>query len=159
MTITKQKEKPVELVQATLKKTKDGPAVVKPSGKTSATPDTSRQVSLHVSSAAAKITAMTSAMTSFKEAGFVNTRTSSGGSLGSLAQYAMDWNSADLDEVTSGNPKRALHPGSPSILAQKMHAARAALAEADKTAEVITLRLSFTTANIYIYISSPRDSS
>jgi len=153
MKITKQKEKPADLVQTTLKKTKDGPAVVKPSGKTSATPDKDKQISLHVSRAAARA----SPLTNVQGAGFVSLRTSSGGSLGSLTQYAMDWNSADLGEVTSGNPNPALHPGSPSVLAQKMRAARAAFDEADKTAEVRLLRLLFTSAK-HTHISSPRDS-
>ena len=42
----------------------------------------------------------------------------------------MDWNAADLGEVTSGQP------AGPGLLAQKMLAAKAALHEADKVAEV-----------------------
>ena len=64
--------------------------------------------------------------------GFAPLKTLSGNSLGSLEHYHMDWNAADTDEVTSQ------HPAGPSILAQKMFAAKAAILEADKAAEVST---------------------
>ena len=59
-------------------------------------------------------------------------RTKSGKSLGSLEHYSMDWNAADTGDVSSR------HPAGPSLLAQKMHAVKVAVLEADKAAEVNT---------------------
>ena len=92
-----------------------------------------RQVSLHVGHAA---TAIVSA-----GEGFVPSRTQSGKSLGSLGHYSMDWNSADMSEVSSANPHSRPHPAGPSMLAQKIHAVKVAVIEADKTASVITFSL------------------
>jgi hypothetical protein len=50
----------------------------------------------------------------------------------------MDWNSADMSEVSSVNPHSKPHPAGPSTLAQKIHAVKVAVIEADKTASVIT---------------------
>ena len=75
--------------------------------------------------------------------GFVTTRTLSGRSLGSLNHYSMDWNAADMGEVSSGNPQPTPHPAGPSALAQKMHQVKVAVIEADKTAGVIILSHSF----------------
>jgi len=72
--------------------------------------------------------------------GFVARTTSSGRSLGSLGQYCMDWNAADMSEVSSGNPGNTkLHPAGASNLAQKMYGAQLALHEADKVAAVSSL--------------------
>ena len=62
--------------------------------------------------------------------GFAPLKTLSGNSLGSLEHYHLDWNEADMDEVT------LQHPAGPSLLAQKMFAVKAAVLEADKAAEV-----------------------
>lgn len=70
--------------------------------------------------------------------GFIPARTLSGKSLGSLEHYCMDWNSADISEVSSANPHLKQHPAGPGMLAQKMHAAKLAVADADKTAAVNT---------------------
>ena len=50
--------------------------------------------------------------------------------MGSLEHYSMDWNAADTGDVTSE------HPAGPSLLAQKMYKVRAAVAEANKAAEI-----------------------
>ena len=68
--------------------------------------------------------------------GFATLRTSSGRSLGSLEHYSIDWNGADMSEVSSTQIHPTRHPAGPSALAQKMHALKAAVHEADKTAEV-----------------------
>ena len=47
----------------------------------------------------------------------------------------MEWNEADMDEVTSRR-LTSQHPAGPSLLAQKMFAAKAALHEANKAVEV-----------------------
>ena len=67
--------------------------------------------------------------------GFAPLKTLSGNSLGSLEHYNMDWNEADMDEVTSRR-STSQHPAGPSLLAQKMFAVKAAVLEADKAAEV-----------------------
>ena len=54
--------------------------------------------------------------------------------MGSLEHYNMDWNAADMGEVTSE------HPAGPSLLAQKMYAVKVAVLEADKAAEVNTAK-------------------
>ena len=68
--------------------------------------------------------------------GFAPLKTLSGNSLGSLEHYNMDWNEADMDEVTLCRP--AGHPAGPSLLTQKMLAVKAAVLEAYKAAEVST---------------------
>ena len=52
--------------------------------------------------------------------------------MGPLEQYSIDWNAADLGEVTSGQPAGL------GLLAQKKHAVKAAVIEADRVAEVNT---------------------
>ena len=100
-------------------------------------PNPDRQVSLHVSRAAgATGTQITPA-----GAGFVSNRTSSGKSMGSLEHYCMDWNSADMSEVSTANPQSKHHPAGPGALGQKLYAVKAAIAEAEKTAAV---NISFT---------------
>ena len=80
----------------------------------------------------------------FEGDGFVARTTSSGRSLGSLGQYCMDWNAADVPEVSSGNPGGPkLHPAGASNLAQKMYGAQLGLHEADKVAAVSYLFHSF----------------
>jgi outer membrane biosynthesis protein TonB len=99
----------------------------------------SRELSLHVSPAAAALaTTKTTKRTIPATASFVLTKTASGNSLGSLGHYSMDWNNADTSEVSSGNPSARLHPAGPSNLTQKIYAARVALQEVDKVAQVIT---------------------
>ena len=73
-------------------------------------------------------------------AGFVTSRTKSGESLGSLGHYSRDWNLADA-EVTSELrlADSALHPAAPSTLKQKILAARHALEDVNKTADVSIL--------------------
>ena len=58
--------------------------------------------------------------------------------MGSLEQLNMDWNAVDTSEVTSRQPAvlTSDHPAGPSLVAQKMFAAKAALLEADRTADV-----------------------
>jgi hypothetical protein len=55
----------------------------------------------------------------------------------------MDWNNADMSEVTSGNPYSKPHLVGPSNLAQKMHAVKVSVVAADKATEVITFFLPF----------------
>src|SRR5664279_1275168 len=96
-------------------------------------PNPDRQVSLHMGLGAAAIsTKITSACD-----GFASSRTLSGRSLGSLEHYCMDWNSADMSEVSTANPQPTQHPAGPSMLARKMHAVKLAVVDADKTAVVI----------------------
>ena len=71
--------------------------------------------------------------------GFAPLRTLSGKSLGSLEHYNMDWNAADLSEVSSKSPTGRIlseHPAGPSLVAQKMHTAKAALHEAERATAV-----------------------
>ena len=65
-------------------------------------------------------------------------RTASGKSLGSLEHYNTDWNAVDMGEVSSRSPAGQIseHPGGPSLVGQKMHAAKAALFAADQAAAV-----------------------
>ena len=70
--------------------------------------------------------------------GFVPNRTLSGKSLGSLEHYSMDWNGADMSEVSTMNAPPKQHPAGPSVLAQRLYAVKLAVNEADKTAAVIT---------------------
>ena len=70
--------------------------------------------------------------------GFAPLQTLSGQSLGSLEQHSMDWNAADSVEVSSGGL-----PLGPGLLAQKMLAVKAAVQEADRVAEVKSIRLNF----------------
>ena len=65
-------------------------------------------------------------------------RTASGKSLGSLEHYNTDWNAADTGEVSSRSPAGQIseHPGGPSLVGQKMYAAKAALLAADQAAAV-----------------------
>ena len=70
---------------------------------------------------------------------FAPLRTLSGKSLGSLEHYNMDWNAADLSEVSSKSPAGQIvseHPTGPSLVAQKMSAAKATLLAADQAAAV-----------------------
>ena len=89
-----------------------------------------RQVSLHVGHAAAAIVSAGE--------GFVPSQTLSRRSLGSLEHCCMDWNGADMSEVSSANPHSRPHPAGPSMLAQKIHTVKVVVMEVDKTAEVIT---------------------
>ena len=61
--------------------------------------------------------------------GFTTLHTSSGQSLGSLAHYSMDWNSADMSEVNSMQAQPIRHPAGPSVQAQKIHALKVAVQE------------------------------
>ena len=93
-------------------------------------------------------------------AGFVPMRTVSGRSLGSLVEYNMDWNNADLQEANSaarvpayplpelvdGKP---LDPASPITVGQLMYNAKAAMLEVDRAVEV---------SSFSSLIPSPRDS-
>jgi outer membrane biosynthesis protein TonB len=116
--------------------TKVVPAKAVPAGSKSTS---SRELSLHVSPAAAALaTTKTTKRTTPATASFVLTKTTSGNSLGSLGHYSMDWNNADIGEVSSGNPNARLHPAGPSNLAQKVYAARLAMQEVDKVALVRT---------------------
>ena len=66
-------------------------------------------------------------------------KTLSGGSLGSLDHYHADWNAADLSEVSSKSPAGQIvsdPPAGPSLVAQKLSAAKAGLLAADQAAEV-----------------------
>ena len=119
-------------------------------------PNPDRQVSLHVSRAAAA----TDTQIISGSGGFIPARTLSGKSLGSLEHYCMDWNSADISEVSSANPQQRQHPAGPGMLAQKILAVKLAAAEADKTATVhtfFTLYLFAKHRKTYM-IPSPRDS-
>ena len=58
--------------------------------------------------------------------------------MGSLGHYSTDWNGADMSEVSSANPHSRPHLAGPSMLAQKMHAMKVAVLEADKVAAVNT---------------------
>ena len=85
--------------------------------------------------------------TPLNAAGLVPMRTVSGNSLGSLGQYCMDWNNADLQEASSsarvpsyplpgfidGKP---LDPASPITVGHLMYNVKAALLEADRAVEV-----------------------
>jgi hypothetical protein len=55
----------------------------------------------------------------------------------------MDWNNADMAEVSSGSPPSRSHPAGPSHLAQKVHAAKLAVQEVDKAAMVCAQLISF----------------
>ena len=92
------------------------------------------------------------------KAGFVTSRTKSGQSLGSLGHYSRDWNLADA-EVTSELrlASSALHPVAPGTLKRKILAARQALEDVNKTADVSTLP-NFSLHRTYAYSPSPRDS-
>jgi hypothetical protein len=72
--------------------------------------------------------------------GFLALRTDSGNSWGSLRNYAMDWNAADMSETTSANPQAvaSVTPGTPGLVNQKMRGAFAAIAAASEAAEVRT---------------------
>jgi hypothetical protein len=74
---------------------------------------------------------------------FVVSKTWSRRSLGSVGHYSMDWNNADMSEVSSGNLEVRLHPAGPSNLAQKIHAAKVAIVEADTAAAVCSQPCSF----------------
>ena len=74
-------------------------------------------------------------------AGSTALRTQSGNSLGSLEHYARGWNDTGLGEVTSAAPSQGQGQSqrtvtTPGDLFIKMHAAKQALTEADKTTEV-----------------------
>lgn len=92
-------------------------------------------------------------------AGFVTSRTKSGESLGSLGHYSRDWNLADA-EVTSELrlAESTLHPAAPGLLKRKILAARHALDEVNKTADVSTSTepTLFPSSHIYIFPQSPR---
>ena len=92
-------------------------------------------------------------------AGFVTSRTKSGESLGSLGHYSRDWNLADA-KVTSELrlAESTLHPAAPGILKRKILAARHALDEVNKTADVSTSTepILFPSSHIYIFPQSPR---
>src|SRR5664279_6442606 len=104
-----------------------------------AEPNPDRQVSVHMGlGAAATSTKITSSCD-----GFASSRTLSGRSLGSLEHYCMDWNSADMSEVSTTNPQPTQHPADPSMLARKMHAVKLAVIDGNKTAAVIAFFHSF----------------
>ena len=65
----------------------------------------------------------------------------------------MDWNGADMSEVSIVNAQPKQHPAGPSTLAQKMHAVKLAVVDADKTAAVITF---FTLFRFLQNIHSPQ---
>ena len=84
-------------------------------------------------------------------------KTLSGRSLGSLGHYSMDWNRADEGEVSSSltwAPSAAIGP---SQLGTKMHIAKLALLEADRTAEVTPMPLLFSllASRIFLSLLSP----
>jgi hypothetical protein len=68
-------------------------------------------------------------------------QTLSGRSLGSLGHYSMDWNKADEGEVSSALTWAPSTAVGPSQLGTKMHIAKLALLEADRTAEVTPMSL------------------
>ena len=81
------------------------------------------------------------ALTSIQPADWVHAplRTASGKSLGSLEHYNTEWNAVDMGEVSSKSPAGQIiseHPAGPSLVGQKMHAAKAALLAADQAAAV-----------------------
>jgi hypothetical protein len=55
----------------------------------------------------------------------------------------MDWNNANMAEVSSGSPPSRAHPAGPSHLAQKVHATKVAIQEVDKAAMVCNQLISF----------------
>jgi hypothetical protein len=75
--------------------------------------------------------------------GFLALKTDSGNSWGSLRNFAMDWNAADMSETTSANPQAvaSVTPGTPGLVNQKMRGAFAAIAAASEVAEVKTFFL------------------
>jgi hypothetical protein len=80
--------------------------------------------------------AMAGSKATIPNRGFVVTQTASGKSLSSLGHYSMDWNNADMTEVSSGSSPVQPHPAGPSHLAQKVYAAKLAVQEVDKAAMV-----------------------
>ena len=91
-------------------------------------PNPERQIVLQGSSGTAA--AATSAETSAASWGFGPLKTLSGQSLGSLEHYHTDWNAADLSEVSSRSPAGQIvseHPAGPSLVTQKIAAAKTAL--------------------------------
>ena len=100
-------------------------------------PNPERQLALQGPSGTA--TAVTSAQASVVSWGFGPLKTLSGQSLGSLEHYHSDWNAADLSEVSSRPSASQIisdHPAGPSLVAQKLSAAKAALLAADQAAAV-----------------------
>jgi hypothetical protein len=127
---------------------------------TLARPNPGKQLTLHASPSKGVISLSKTVKIIPAASSFVMTKTPSRNNLGYLGHYSMDWNNADVSEVTSGNPEPRPHPAGPSNLAQKMHAAKVAIVEADKAALVSTYLISsFTFLSTYTHISSsPRDS-
>lgn len=75
--------------------------------------------------------------------GFLSLQTNSGNSLGSLKNYAMDWNAADMDETSSANPA-AIAKGkaaTPGVVHKHMVDAFAAIRDASNASEVTTFLL------------------
>ena len=92
--------------------------------------------------------------------GFLAVQTNSGNSLGSLKNYAMDWNTADMDETSSANPA-AIAKGkdaTPGVVHKHMVDAFAAIRDASNASEVRTFLLLLLAA-ISLCISSlvPKD--
>ena len=101
-------------------------------------PNPERQIVLQERTGTA--TAVSSASASAVSWGFGPLKTLSGGSLGSLEHYHTDWNAADLSEVSSKSPAGQIiseHPAGPSLVAQKLSAAKAALLAVDQAASEI----------------------
>ena len=102
---------------------------------TGSEPNLDRKVTVHkglgTTSTSTKITSASH--------GFASLQTLSGRSLGSLEHYSMDWNSADTSEVSTAHPQPTQHPAGPGMLAQKMHALKVAVMDANKTAAVNTI--------------------
>ena len=93
-----------------------------------AAPNTDRTIVLHAGAAARSVSTKVLSV----EDGFIAKRTESGRSLDSLEPYARDWNSVDLDEVTSNPHPVPPHPAGLSALCQRVH-------EADVAADVLKM--------------------
>ena len=85
--------------------------------------------------------------------GVLAPQTLSGRSLGSLDHYSMDWNKADEGEVSSALTWTPSSAVGPSQLGTKMHIAKLALLEADRTAEVKPMSLFYFFALGFLYLS------
>src|SRR3954464_12359412 len=112
------------------------------SAKASVAPAASTQLALHKSPAAAVVTQHVR--------GKVLTRTASGNSLGSLVEYANNWNAADQFE---GNP--GSHLFQLSDISSRLHQGAKIVLESDKMNEVIAfygVLISFPDAIIYILV-------
>ena len=129
--------------------TKTGPSTAKTTAGTAAPtvtekttaskppPNPDRQIVLQERTSTS--TAVSGATASAASWGFGPLKTLSGGSLGSLDHYHADWCAADLSEVSSKAPAGQIiseHPAGPSLVAQKLSAAKAALLAVDQAASV-----------------------